>query len=177
MYSQFKLITSRAFVVAALALGLVGSLARAQRIATPAVSSESDIAGSTRQWFPTPSILPVGGRLAIVSGNPFAPGTFTLEFAMPDGYTLPPHTNPSTERVLVKGGALMVGMGRKIDRAKSQLLTVGDTASVPAGVSHWSIARGDTWLIITEAMGPYGIAYMSVRDEPGSHAFPSGYNH
>jgi hypothetical protein len=56
-------------------------------------------------------------------------------------------------------------------------LAAGDTASVPPGIPHWSIARGETHLIITEAMGPYGIAYMSVRDEPGAHAFPNGYSH
>jgi quercetin dioxygenase-like cupin family protein len=112
-----------------------------------------------------------------VNGNPFAPGTFTLEFAMPDGYTLPPHTNPSNEHVFEKSGALMVGVGPRIDRRKSVTLTAGDTASAPAGVPHWSIARGETRLIITEATGPYGIAYMSVRDEPGSHAFPSRYKH
>lgn len=176
MHSRSKFIPWRATVFAVVALALVGSVGRAQRVATPAAFSESDTARATRQWFPTPSILPGGGRLAIVSGNPLAPGRFTLEFEMPDGYILPPHTNPSNERVLVRSGAFMVGTGLKIDREKSVLLTVGDTASVPAGVPHWSIARGDTRLIITEAMGPYGIAYMSVRDEPGSHAFPSGYN-
>ena len=51
----------------------------------------------------------------------------------------------------------------------------GDTASAPAGVTHWSIAEGDTHLIVTEETGPYRIPYMNVRDEPGSHAFPNGY--
>lgn len=143
----------------------------------PAASAQSDSAESAQQWFPTPSILPVGGELAVVSGDPFAAGTFTLEFVMPDGYTLPPHTNPSNEHVLVKSGALMVGVGRTIDRRKSVVLAAGDTATAPAGVPHWSIAMGETHLIITEAMGPYGIAYMSVRDEPGAHAFPNGYSH
>jgi mannose-6-phosphate isomerase-like protein (cupin superfamily) len=167
----------RACMFAIVALVSIGSGGHAQRLAKPAVSAERDTTALARTWFPTPSILPVGGKLAIVSGNPLAPGPFTLEFAMPDGYTLPPHTNPSNEHVLVKSGALVVGAGRKIDRQRSVLLTAGDTASVPAGLPHWSIARGDTRLIITEATGPYGVAYMSVRDEPGSHSFPSGYSH
>jgi quercetin dioxygenase-like cupin family protein len=117
----------------------------------------------------------VGAMIAVVSGNPFEPGEVTLELAMPDKYTLPPHTNPSREHVAVKSGALRVGVGRKIDLKKSAVLAAGDTASAPAGVPHWSIAEGDTHIIVTEEMGPYRIAYMSVRDEPGSHAFPNGY--
>jgi quercetin dioxygenase-like cupin family protein len=175
MFTISKLVLSRAGLVAALAL--IASAARAQQVAVPVASAHGDSAEAERQWFPTPSILPVGGKLAVVSGNPFASGTFTLEFAMPDGYTLPPHTNPSNEHVFVKSGALMVGVGPRIDRRKSATLTTGDTASAPAGVPHWSIAQGETRLIITEATGPYGIAYMSLRDEPGSHPFPSGYNH
>jgi quercetin dioxygenase-like cupin family protein len=174
MYTLSKLVLAPGVVAA---LVLIAFAARAQQVAMPPASTPDDSAEAERQWLPTPSILPVGGKIAVVSGNPFAPGAFTLEFVMPDGYTLPPHTNPSNEHVLVKSGALVVGTGSKIDRKKSATLTAGDTASAPAGVPHWSIAQGETHLIITEAMGPYGIAYMSVRDEPGSHAFPSGYNH
>jgi quercetin dioxygenase-like cupin family protein len=174
---QSKGVPARATIVAVFALMSIGSAARGQQVTQAADSSQKNSVETARQWIPTPSILPVGGKLSILSGDPFAPGTFTLEFAMPDGYTLPPHTNPSTEHVLVKSGALVVGVGRRIDRSKSVVLTAGDTASVPPGIPHWSIARGETHLIITEAMGPYGIAYMSVRDEPGAHAFPNGYSH
>lgn len=149
----------------------------AQHNSVPAPAPPSNSVAPEREWFPTPSILPSGGKLAVVSGNPFGAGTFTLEFNMPDGYTIPPHTNPSSERVQVQSGALIVGVGRKIDRRKSIELHVGDTTTAPAGVPHWSIARGETRLTITEASGPYGIAYMSVRDEPGGHAFPNGYTH
>jgi quercetin dioxygenase-like cupin family protein len=159
------------------ALLSIGPAARAQQVAQLADSSPKDSLEIERNWIPTPSILPGGGRLSVLRGDPFAPGTFTLEFAMPDGYTLPPHTNPSNEHVLVKSGVLIVGVGRTIDRGKSVVLAAGDTASVPPGIPHWSIAKGETRLIITEATGPYGIAYMSVRDEPGAHAFPNGYPH
>jgi quercetin dioxygenase-like cupin family protein len=168
---------ARAVIAAIFALASLGSVARAQQATQPADSSQKNVVETAQQWIPTPSILPVGGKLSILSGDPFAGGTFTLEFAMPDGYTLPPHTNPSSEHVLVKSGALVVGVGRKIDRSRSVVLAAGDSASVPPGIAHWSIARGETHLIITEAMGPYGIAYISVRDEPGGHAFPKGYTH
>ena len=76
---------------------------------------------------------------------------------------------------MIKSGALRVGLGNKIDRKKSFVLATGDTATTPAGLPHWSIAQGETHIVVTYAAGPFGIAYMSKRDEPGSHAFPSGY--
>ncbi|HEY8793338.1 MAG TPA: cupin domain-containing protein [Gemmatimonadaceae bacterium] len=151
------------------------SLAAALFLIAAAAGAQAASPEPERQWFPVPSILPVGAMIAVVSGNPFEPGEVTLELAMPDKYTLPPHTNPSREHVAVKSGALRVGVGRKIDLKKSVVLATGDTASAPAGVPHWSIAEGDTHIVVTEEMGPYRIAYMSVRDEPGSHAFPNGY--
>ena len=156
------------------------SIARSASLAAallliPAVARAQAVAPEHLEWIPVPSILPGGAMIAVVSGNPFEPGEFSIEFAMPDKYTLPPHTNPSREHVAVKSGALRVGVGRKIDLRKSAVLAAGDTASAPAGVPHWSIAEGDTHIVVTEEMGPYRIAYMSVRDEPGGHAFPNGY--
>ncbi|HEV7705672.1 MAG TPA: cupin domain-containing protein [Gemmatimonadaceae bacterium] len=144
-------------------------------LAVPASRAQSATDSAELQWFPVPTILPLGATIAVVNGNPFTPGEFTIEFRMPDKYTLPPHTNPSSEHVMLKSGALRVGLGRKIDRKKSLVLAAGDTATTPPGVPHWSIAEGDVDLVVSYKNGPFGIAYMSKRDEPGAHAFPSGY--
>jgi quercetin dioxygenase-like cupin family protein len=138
-------------------------------------SARAQAATTEPQWFPVPTILPLGAKLAVVSGDPFNPGEFTIEFAMPDTYTLPPHTNPAREHVVIKNGSLRVGLGPKIDRKKSIVLAAGDTATTPAGIAHWSIAEGDTHIVVTYSTGPFGIAYMSKRDEPGSHSFPFSY--
>jgi quercetin dioxygenase-like cupin family protein len=150
-----------------LAAGAIGALT------TPGVFAQA--APAELQWFPVPSILPQGAKIAVASGSPFTPGEFTVEFRMPDKYTLPPHTNPAPEHVMLKSGTLRVGLGRKIDRSKSLVLAAGDTATTPTGVPHWSIAEGDVDLVVTYETGPFGIAYMSKRDEPGAHAFPNGY--
>lgn len=149
-------------------------------LATPApaqqtVPGPTDFVIGDARWYPVPSILPQGAKVTFVRGNPYVPGEFTVEFRMPDKYTLPPHTNPAREHVVLKSGALRVGLGRKIDYKKSLVLAAGDTASTPAGVPHWSIAEGDVDIFVTYETGPMGIAYMSRRDEPGSHSFPSGY--
>jgi quercetin dioxygenase-like cupin family protein len=158
----------------------IGASAALWTLATPALAQQTvpgptEIVIGDARWYPVPSILPQGAKVTFVSGNPYMPGEFTVEFRMPDKYTLPPHTNPAREHVMLKSGALRVGLGRKINRKKSLMLAAGDTTSTPAGVPHWSIAEGDVDLVVTYQTGPMGIAYMSRRDEPGSHSFPSGY--
>lgn len=158
----------------------IGASAAMWALATPGLAQQSDLGPTTivigqSRWYPVPSILPQGAQVMFVNGDPYMTNGFTVEFRMPDKYTLPPHTNPANEHVMIKSGSLRVGLGRKIDRKKSVVLAAGDTASTPAGVPHWSIAEGDADIVVTYQTGPMGIAYMSVRDEPGSHSFPSGY--
>jgi mannose-6-phosphate isomerase-like protein (cupin superfamily) len=158
----------------------IGASAAMWPLATPAPAQQAELGPTTivigqSHWYPVPSILPQGAKVNFISGNPYLPGEVTVEFLMPDRYTLPPHTNPASEHVMLKSGTLRVGLGRKIDRKHSLVLAAGDTATTPAGVPHWSIAEGDVDIIVTWQTGPMGIAYMSTRDEPGSHSFPSGY--
>lgn len=158
----------------------IGVAAATLSLTDPALAQAADLGPETISigqslWYPVPSILPQGAKVTFVSGDPYKLAEFTVEFAMPDQYTLPPHSNPASEHVMIKSGALRVGLGNKIDRKKSFVLATGDTATTPAGLAHWSIAQGDTHIVVTYAAGPFGIAYMSKRDEPGSHAFPSGY--
>ena len=59
---------------------------------------------------------------------------------LPDGYRTPPHSHPTVERVEVKQGTFLVGMGDRLDAKKTLPLTVGDTAVAPAGMHHYSVA-------------------------------------
>jgi quercetin dioxygenase-like cupin family protein len=162
---------------ASAAMWALASPARAQQAvaAQQAMPGAGELVIGEERWYPVPSILPQGAQVMFVNGDPYMTAAFTVEFRMPDKYTLPPHTNPANEHVMVKSGTLRVGLGRKIDRKKSVELTAGDTATTPAGVPHWAIAEGDVDIVVTYQQGPFGIAYMDKRDEPGSHSFPSGY--
>ncbi len=161
-----------AAAITAIAL-LLGSWSRAR--AQEKTPNAEEIVPGNGVFYLVPTILPQGARVTFVSGNPCLPEPCTVEFRMPDKYVLPPHTHPQRESVVVTSGTLRVGLGKKIDRTHSVLLVAGDSASTPAGVSHWSIAEGEVDLMVTYETGPMGIAYMSRRDEPGSHSFPSGY--
>jgi len=124
------------------------------------------------RWSPAPPVLPSGAQIAVVSGNPGMPGPFTAELLLPDGYVWPPHVHTADERIEVKRGTLLVGMGDNVDRAATRAMATGDTATTAAGMRHYAIARGATVIAIT-INGPYVITYIHVSDEPHrSGSFP-----
>ena len=131
-------------------------------------------AGSASPHWVVPPVLPPGAFIAVVSGDPARPGPFTLLVSMPNGYRIPPHSHPSYEHVEVKEGTLLVGLGDELDPTKTQALAAGDSATAPAGVHHFSIAKGRTLLSAT-FMGPYTITYVRAEDAPKPRTFPFGY--
>ena len=153
----------------------LASPARAQQALPGPVPDADGIVPGNGVWYRVPTILPPGAQVTFLTGNPYRTGESSVDFRMPDKYVLPPHTNPARESVLIKSGTLRVGLGTKMDRKKSIVLSAGDTASTPKGVPHWSIAEGEVELIVTWDEGPMGIAYMRARDEPVGHSFPTGY--
>jgi hypothetical protein len=112
--------------------------------------------------------------IAVISGDPTKPGESTIELSMPDGYQMPPHCHPMAERVEVKQGTLLIGMGDKFNAKKTLPLAVGDTVTAPPGFHHYSVAKGLTVVSVT-FMGPYTITYVHASDAPQQRTFPHGY--
>jgi quercetin dioxygenase-like cupin family protein len=121
-----------------------------------------------------PPVLPPGALIAVVRGDPTRPGEFTLLVSMPNGYRIPPHFHPSYEHVEVRKGTLLVGMGDVLDPKRTQALAAGDSATAPAGMHHFSIARGRT-VVSATFIGPYTITYLRAEDAPRPRNFPFGY--
>jgi quercetin dioxygenase-like cupin family protein len=139
----------------------------------PAAMAQASADSAKLQWI-VPPLLPPGALLAVVSGDPTAPGQSTIEVSMPDGYRLPPHYHPSFEHVEIKEGTLLAGMGDHLDPKKTRPLATGDSATAPAGMHHFSIAKGHTVLLVTFT-GPYTITYLRAEDAPHPRVFPNGY--
>jgi quercetin dioxygenase-like cupin family protein len=142
-------------------------------LAVPGAMAQSSPDPASLQWL-VPPVLPPGALIAVVSGDPTAPGEFTLMVSMPDGYRIPPHFHPSHEHVEVREGALLVGVGDELDPRRTRALVAGDSATAPAGIHHFSIAKGRTVLSAT-FMGPYTITYLRAEDAPRPRNFPFGY--
>src|SRR5262245_2257609 len=142
-------------------------------VGPPAAMAQASAEPASLKWF-VATLLPLGARLAVVSGDPYRPGRTTLEVAMPDGYRLPPHYHPSYGHVIVREGAILAGMGDVLDPKHTRTLATGDSATAPAGMHHYSIAQGRTVLAVTFE-GPYTITYVRAEDAPRARTFPFGY--
>ena len=124
------------------------------------------------QWA-VPTTLPTSALVAVVSGDPTAPGECTFLISMPNGYRIPPHFHPSPTHVEVTEGTLLVGMGDQLDPKRTQALSTRDSASVPAETPHFWIARGQTIVSMT-FIGPFTITYLRAEDAPRRGLFPFG---
>jgi len=139
----------------------------------PRVMAQSLADPRPLQWA-VPTTLPASARVAVVSGDPTGPGKCTFLISMPNGYRIPPHFHPSPTHVEVREGTLLVGMGDKVDPKRSRPLAAGDSATVPAGMHHFWIARGPAVVSLTFT-GPFTITYLRAEEAPRRRVFPFGY--
>ena len=117
------------------------------------------------KWEAGPPSLPPGAKRAILEGDSAKKGPFVMRLQMPDGYHIPPHTHPATERVTVISGELQVAMGEKLERSTAHKLTAGTYGYWPAGMKHAAWAKGTTILQV-HGTGPWAINYLNPADDP-----------
>src|SRR5262245_13103211 len=90
-------------------------------------------------WKDGPPSLPKGAQIAVLEGDPNKEGPFVFRVKVPDGYRIPPHTHPKTERVTIISGTFKLGMGEKFDEKALQ--------AMPAGTyGYWEADRKSTRL-------------------------------
>jgi anti-sigma factor ChrR (cupin superfamily) len=114
---------------------------------------------------PAPDILPPGAKLAVLEGNPFEPGPYTMRLSVPNGYRIPPHHHPFVEHVTVIKGTFKVGMGETFDPSALSALPVGTFAALAPGVRHFAQADGET-VIQLHGTGPWSLTYVNPADDP-----------
>jgi quercetin dioxygenase-like cupin family protein len=117
-------------------------------------------------WMPAPPVLPAGGQMAVLSGDPGKAGPFTVRLKLPAGYKIPAHRHPHTEPVTVISGELFFGSGDKLDETAAQQLGPGGFVDLPANTNHFAFARVETVIQISTE-GPFGIEYADPAEAPG----------
>lgn len=85
-----------------------------------------------------------GSSSATLTGDPNKSGFSMVLVRMPDGYSNPAHYHAHPEYITVMQGTLLFGTGDKIDKSKARVLPTGSFITVPAGLHHWSMAKGQT---------------------------------
>lgn len=117
------------------------------------------------KWGPAPPVLPAGAQIAVLDGDPFKEGLFTLRLKFPDGYKIAPHTHPTDEHVAVVSGTLMIGMGATRNDAAMHQMAAGSYTALPMNSPHYVTARGETVLHIY-GQGPFVLNYINAADKP-----------
>jgi hypothetical protein len=117
------------------------------------------------KWQHGPLSLPKGALIAVLEGDPTKEEPFVFRLKLPDGYRVPPHTHPKTERVTVISGTFHIGMGEKFDPAATTPMPAGTYGHWEAGMKHFVWAKGETVLQF-HGMGPWSIQYVDPRDDP-----------
>jgi len=117
------------------------------------------------QWQDGPPSLPKGAKMAVLEGDPNKEGQFVFRVKVPDGYRIPPHTHPKTERVTVISGTFHIGMGEKFDERAAKPMPAGTYGYWEAGMKHFVWIKGET-VVQFHGLGPWSIHYVKAADDP-----------
>jgi quercetin dioxygenase-like cupin family protein len=116
-------------------------------------------------WKDGPASLPKGAQIAVLEGDPTKEGPFVFRVKVPDGYRIPPHTHPKTERVTVISGTFNIGMGEKFDEKATKAMPAGTYGYWESGMKHFVWTKGET-VVQFHGMGPWSIKYVNTEDDP-----------
>ena len=117
------------------------------------------------KWAPGPPSLPRGAKVAVLQGDPAAPGPFTMRVKIPAGYKVRPHFHPIDEKVTVLSGDFHMAVGDTWDVTKGHTLTAGAFSSMPQGMHHYAwTTKGCVFQV--NGTGPWGITYVNPADDP-----------
>jgi hypothetical protein len=117
------------------------------------------------KWQSGPPSLPRGAMFAVLEGDPSKEEPFVFRVKLPDGYRIPPHTHPKTERITVLSGTFHIGMGSTFDERAGKPMPAGTYGYWAAGMKHFVWTKGET-VVQFHGMGPWAIQYVDPKDDP-----------
>jgi quercetin dioxygenase-like cupin family protein len=142
------------------------AITEAAKAATPAPATEHRLINPVDfKWSDAPPGLPKGAKVAVLQGDPSAPGIFAMRVTLPAGYRVMPHFHPADENVTVLSGELYMGMGDTFDETKAHAVTAGGFSTMPMGMRHFAFTKAET-VFQVHGMGPWGITYVNPQDDP-----------
>ena len=115
-------------------------------------------------WAPVPS-LPQGAQITVIEGPMNEAVPFTVRLKFPANYTIPAHSHPTNENVVVVSGDLLVGMGDTVNKAGASGLGLGGFGMLPANMNHFAFTKQET-VITLFGQGPVEFKYVNPADDP-----------
>lgn len=149
-------------IVLGLVLAAAGVAGAAQAADEGSFLNSSDL-----KWGPAPPVLPKGAKVAVLNGNPFKAGQYTIRLSAPASYKIPPHWHSQTENLTIISGALYIGMGDKPDAKNAHELKAGGYHYLPAKAHHYAFTKTPTVVQIS-GEGPFDINYLDPKDNPAA---------
>jgi quercetin dioxygenase-like cupin family protein len=116
------------------------------------------------KWADAPS-LPPGAKVTLIEGQLDQPVPFTLRLQFPADYQLPAHWHPSTEHLTILSGAINLGRGDTLDKAKTTALPTGSLVILPANTNHF-LWTAEEATVQVHGVGPVAITYVNPADDP-----------
>ena len=102
-----------------------------------------------------------------MAGDPTKAGAYSVRLKFPANYSIPAHSHPTDENVVVVSGAFTMGSGEKLSRgAGNKVLGAGGYALVPAGFNHFAYTTAQETTIVLYGMGPVDFKYVNPNDDP-----------
>jgi quercetin dioxygenase-like cupin family protein len=117
------------------------------------------------KWGPAPPMLPAGAQIVVLAGDPGKSAPYTVRLKFPANYAIPAHSHPTDENVAVVSGALMLGMGDKLDKAAGTSVGPGGYALAPANMNHYAYTKQETTILLY-GIGPVEFKYVNPNDDP-----------
>ncbi|HVM83837.1 MAG TPA: cupin domain-containing protein [Candidatus Binatia bacterium] len=117
------------------------------------------------EWKPF-AAFPPSARLAVLVGHPTEPGLYVVRVKVPDGVKLMPHRHPEDRIYTVMSGVFYIGVGAEFDAGKLTAYAPGSIVLLPGGTSHFHWARSGEYVTQVMGVGPLGIDYVNVHDDP-----------
>jgi quercetin dioxygenase-like cupin family protein len=110
--------------------------------------------------------FPPTARLAVVIGQPWEPGLYTVRVKVPHGMKLMPHRHPEDRIYTVISGVFYIGLGDEFDANKLEAYPPGAVIILPGNMSHFHWAKSGDYVTQVSAIGPLGMEYVNPKDDP-----------
>jgi hypothetical protein len=116
-------------------------------------------------WKPFPA-FPPSARLAVVVGEPSAPGPFVIRVKIPSDVKVMPHIHPEDRVYTVISGVFYIGLGEQFDSDKLHAYPPRSVIVLPGNTFHYHWAKSGEYITQVTAIGPLGLEYMNSKDDP-----------
>ena len=131
----------------------------------PGQSAFRSILPEAIDWKPFPA-FPPSVRLAVVVGEPSMPGPYVTRVKADSGAKLMPHRHPEDRIYTVMSGVFYIGLGEQFDGDKVKAYPPGAVIVLPGNTWHFHWAKPGEYVTQVIAIGPLGLEYRDLKDDP-----------